>query len=126
MLKMFILLLAYAIAPIVAGHGIMPMAWLLVHSSEWQLALAWGAIVVGLAALVCLRAGSSAQIVAQLASALMLYGAWLANVRYAIQLNGQAEQRMALESMLILSLPFQIVTVVVVCVLAVQLKRVLS
>lgn len=120
MFKMCLLLLTYAIAPMVAGHGIAPMAMLLVRVEflAWPLALGWGAIIVVVAVFTCLRAGTLAQLIAQLAGTVILYGSWL--------FNEQAEQRMALESMLLFSLPFQLATVVVMCVLAVQLKRALS
>jgi hypothetical protein len=128
MLKMCLLLLAYAIAPMVAGHGIAPLAMLLIRVEflTWQLALSWGAIIVVVAASTFLRAGTLAQLVAQLAGTVVLYGSWLANIHYINQFNEQAEQGMALESMLVFSLPFQLATVVVMCVLAVQLKRALS
>ena len=128
MLKMCLLLLTYAIAPMVAGHGIAPMAMLLVRVEflTWPLALSWGAIIIVVAVFTCLRAGTLAQLMAQLAGTVILYGSWLANIGYINQFNEQAEQRMALESMLLFSLPFQLATVVVMCVLAVQLRRALA
>jgi len=128
MLKMCLLLVAYAIAPMVAGHGIAPMAMLLISPEflRWPLALSWGAIIIVVAGFAFLRAGTPAQLVAQLAGTVLLYGSWLANVHHINQFNEQAEQRMALESMLLFSLPFQLATVVVTWVLAVQLKRALS
>lgn len=126
MRKMLLLLVAYAIAPIVAGHGMLPMVLFSMHSLTWGLALACGSIVVVSAAFIFLRTGSVAQLVAQLAGTLILYGAWLANILYVNQFNAQAEQQMALQSMLVLSLPFQVTAAVVVYVLALQLKRTLS
>jgi hypothetical protein len=73
-----------------------------------------------------LPARGNARAVAQLAGTVILYGSWLANIHYINQFNEQAEQGMALESMLVFSLPFQLATVVVMCVLAIQLKRALS
>ena len=125
MLKMCLLLFTYAIAPIVAGHGILPMAWLLIQSPTWGTALAWGAILVIFAGSILPRTRAPAQLVTQLAGTLMLYGAWLANIHNALQFNAQAEQRMALESMLVFSLPLQAMTAAVIYLLAVQLKRVL-
>jgi hypothetical protein len=128
MLKMCLLLLAYAAAPIAIGHGILPMAMLLIRAEflTWQMALSWGAIIFVVAGSICLRTGTLAQLVAQLAGTVILYGSWLATIHYMNQFNEPAEQRMALESMLLFSLPFQLATVVVMCVLAVQLKRPLS
>jgi hypothetical protein len=126
MLKMLFLFMAYSIAPVVAGHGMLPMAWFSMHSATWVLALACGSLVLVSAAFIFLRNGSPAQLVTQLVGTLILYGAWLANILYVNQLNAQAERQMALQSMLIFSLPFQGMTAVVVYVLARQLKRTLS
>jgi hypothetical protein len=63
---------------------------------------------------------------AQLGGVILLYGAWAANIHVVNQLNAPAERAMALESMLIFSLPFQIMTAVVLVTLVVQLRRGLS
>jgi hypothetical protein len=125
MLKMVVLLISYAITPVVVGHGVMPMGVLLV-APIWQMGLAWGAIVVAIAGSVLLRAGSVGQLCSYLASTILLYGAWLANVLYFRHGNAPSEQNMALESMVLLSLPFQVATAWVTFLLLARIRRTLT
>lgn len=121
MKKMLLLFLTYAIAPVVAGHGILPMGLTFLFPIE-QMALPFGAAAVVSAGFVGARIGSAARPLSQLGGTIILYCAWVVNVHIAYQSNTQAEQQMALESMLLFSLPFQITTIWVFSVLVRQAK----
>lgn len=119
MKKMLLLFLTYAIAPVVTGHGILPMGLAFLFPI-WQMALPFGAAVVVTVGFRCTREGSAARLLSQLAAAIVLYCAWAVNMLYAYRLNALAEQRMALESMFLFSLPFQITFLSVLVALARQ------
>jgi hypothetical protein len=127
MKKMIFLLVAYAIAPIVAGHGLMLMAFHLLPTQgvTWQLMLSWCAVLAVVSGC-CMRAGSLEQLCVQLASAFILYGSWVANILFINQFNAEVERPMALESMILFSAPFQLASVVVISLLVIQLKRELT
>lgn len=125
MIKLLILLLAYAIAPAVAGHGVAPMALMLLPLRPPDLGqgLGWVAIAVLVFAMTRARTGTRAQPLWSLLGAILLYLSWLALVLTLARENGATESATALESMVQLSLPFQATFVVVVSMLLVQLWR---
>lgn len=124
MLKMVLLLICYLATPVVVGHGLLPMALVLVSAHAvmtWGTAMAWTAIIV-------LGVGFSKRPtatggVAQLAAAALLYGSWGMNVHHFMTLNAQGEQTIALESMLLLSIPLQLSTLLVFWIGALRLSR---
>ncbi|MGC1469986.1 MAG: hypothetical protein WA793_11450, partial [Sphingorhabdus sp.] len=114
--------------PLVAGHGVSPMALLFMIPGipAWQIALQPAALIMVAAGVLCLRKGSIAPLLLQMVSAVLLYGSWASNILYINQFNEQASRATAFESMLLLSLPFQIASIVVVYMLGKELKRACS
>lgn len=125
MRKMLVLLLAYAIAPAVAGHGVAPMAAMLlpVRAPEAGQVLGWAAIAVLVYAGTGRARGARAQPWWCLAGAVLLYLSWLCLVLAIAPRNGPQEAGTALESMILLAAPFQLTFVVVVGLLMMQLMR---
>ena len=124
MLWMALLLICYLATPVVVGHGVLPMAFVLfsAHPVTWGPAMGWIAIVVlgvGFA-----KRSTASGGVAQLAAAALLYGSWGMSVRQFMMLNAQGEQSIALESMLLLSIPLQIGTLLVLWLGALRLSLV--
>jgi hypothetical protein len=125
MIKLLVLLLAYAIAPAVAGHGVAPMALMLlpVRPPELGQVVGWVAIGVLAYAVTGSRKGTRAQPAWSLVGAIVLYLSWLTLVLAIAPRNGPDEADTALDSMLQLSLPFQVAFVVVVVMLVRELWR---
>lgn len=124
MLKMTLLLVVYAITPIVGGRGLLPIGLVLfVAPSILALVLTLAAIGTLCAGFLMPLAWTLSRLFTQLAVTVLLFGAWLVQVGQAIGFNAAAEQHMALQSMLIFSIPFQIAAVAVVVISAVQIRR---
>lgn len=126
MLWMALLLICYLATPVVVGHGVLPMAFVLfsAHPVTWGPAMGWIAIVVlgvGFA-----KRSTASGGVAQLAAAALLYGSWGMSVRQFMMLNAQGEQSIALESMLLLSIPLQVGTLLFFWIGVLRLSRVLN
>lgn len=123
-MMMAVLIVIYAATPLVAGHGIVPIgaALFVDQPSWWPSIVGWsGAAAIGLSFHARLR--STLRLFARLSATCALYFSWFSHVVVFASGNAPAEQGAVIESMLLLSLPLQLVTLVVLCKLMGQLKR---
>ncbi|UIJ44757.1 hypothetical protein LZK98_17120 [Sphingomonas cannabina] len=119
------IILIYAITPLVAGHGIVPIGAVpFIDQPPWSLiALGCGAaMVIGLSNRRW-RSGSTTPLFIQLAGTFVLYSSWIGHVVVFAQRSSPSERGAALESMLLLSLPFQLISVAIVFKLITQIRE---
>ena len=128
MIRFFILLAAFAIAPIVAGHGVAPFALVLLPlrpPEHWQV-LGWFAIATLLSSGKLTQPGTVQRALVSLVGMALLCASWLMAVLHINTFNAEAEQASALETMLWLSAPFQVAFAVVLVIVVIDLKQALQ